>query len=170
MALWMKHSEKTTQGEGRTSCWTCLNILCIYFQRIKLPYRSKKKRKWEELLAVVWGVRCSCSAQQLLRDSAFSIGYKCVRNPKGVVCVPAGAEGARPFSLSLIGTTCPPEQGGNHSLSVLLGWFSIWGILCCVLGGIEQRHSCGWKFPEQFHLSVGVCAHECITFPIFTFW
>lgn len=113
MALWMKHSEQTTQGEGGRSCWTCLNILCIYFQRIKLPYRSKKKGKWEELLAVVWSVRCSCSAQQLLRDSAFSIGYKCVRNPKWVVCVPAGAEGARPLSLSLIGTTCPPEEGGK---------------------------------------------------------
>lgn len=58
-------------------------------------------------------MRCSCSAQQLLCDSTFSIGYKCVRNPKWVVCVPAGAEGARPLSLSLIGTTCPPEKGGK---------------------------------------------------------
>lgn len=80
------------------------------FSKNQTVLQVKKK---EELLAVVWSVRSSCSAQQLLCDSAFSIGYKCVRNPKWVVCVPAGAEGARPLSLSLIGTTCSPEQGGK---------------------------------------------------------
>lgn len=174
MALWMKHSEKTTQGEGGRSCWTCLNILCIYFQRIKLPYRSKKKGKWEELLAVVWSVRCSCSAQQLLRDSTFSIGYKCVRNPKWVGLCSSRSWGCK-ATFTVLNWHHVSPRGGREVTACQSWcrperWFSMWGIHWCVFGGIEQRQSCDWKFPDQFHLSLGVCTHEHIAFPILTFW
>lgn len=175
MALWMKHSEKTTQGEGGRSCWTCLNILCIYFQRIKLPYRSKKKKR------KMRGAACSClECEMFVLRSAVAPWQRvlnwlqmCEESEVGGLC--SSRSWGCKATFTVLNWHHVSPRGGREVTACQSWcrperWFSMWGIHWCVFGGIEQRQSCGWKFPDQFHLSLGVCTHEHITFPILTFW
>lgn len=124
------HKEKGEQAVERA--WT---FYVFIFKELSFPTGQKKEK--------TRGAAGSCLGCEMFVLCSAVAPWQRVLNwlqmceeSKGVVCVPAGAEGARPLSLPLIGTTCPPEQGGNHSLSVLLGWFSIgassavcWGVL-----------------------------------------
>lgn len=89
MAVWVKHSKKTTQNYwGRVEKLLNLPERFIFKNHASLQVKKKEKKRREELPAVDLECEPSCSLQRLLQcDSMFSIGYKCVKNLKWVFCV-----------------------------------------------------------------------------------
>lgn len=175
MALWMKHSEKTTQGEGGEFVERAWTFYVFIFKESGFS-TGQKKKIGKMRGAAGSSLECEmfvlCSAVALWQH-VLNWLQMCEESKMGGLCS-SRSWGCKATFTVLNWHHVSPGEGREvtacQSWCRPGRWFSIWGIHWCVFGGIEQRQSCDWKFPAQFHLSVGVCAHERITFPILTFW
>lgn len=122
---------------------------------------------------------CSCSLQRWLqRGWVLAVAHERVKSLRPVSCALLGAERSAQTrwckaAFALLVGTMPLSEDGTaataQQLSLLVQTWPLGGDLafgaaiCVSLGILKQRQSCCWKFPDQFHLSVGVCIYMSIS-------
>lgn len=160
---------KLHKGKGREVVERAWTFYIFIFKESSFPTGQKKSKKMRGAAGSC--VECEmfvlCSAVALWQH-VLNWLQMCEESKRGGLCS-SRSSGCKATFTGLNWQHVSPEQGGESqpaSPAADLVWHLGHPLVC--VWGIEQRQSCDWKFPAQFHLSEVVCAHECITFPILT--